>query len=191
MFSSVMAASLACQNVATRMWYRMARSGALPRVVGTVDGGRKTPTVALGVQFVLSMALGLAGGAWLGPDKIFILLVGFCVVIAVILVYSLGNVGVVVYYWRHRRSEFNWLLHFVFPVGTTAVLIYSLIQSFRPFPASPYNWSPVIVGVWMLLGIAILVGLKMRGNEAWLLKAGDIIEERPDTGDQLMEMHKI
>jgi amino acid transporter len=137
------------------------------------------------------MVLGLAGGAWLQPDKLFILLVGFCVVIAVILVYSLGNIGVVVYYWRHRRNEFNWLLHFVFPVGTTAVLIYSLIQSFRPFPASPYNWSPVIIGVWMLLGILILAVLKMRGNEAWLLKAGDIIEERPDTADQLEEMHKI
>jgi hypothetical protein len=49
----------------------------------------------------------------------------------------------------------------------------------------------VIIGAWMLLGIAILVGLKMRGNEDWLLKAGDIIEERPDTADQLAEMHKI
>jgi amino acid transporter len=112
-------------------------------------------------------------------------------VIAVIIVYSLGNVGVVVYYWRHRRNEFNWVLHFVFPVGTTGVLIYSLIQSFRPFPAYPYNWSPVIIGVWMLLGIAILVALRLRGNEDWLLKAGDIIEERPDTADQLAEMHKI
>jgi amino acid transporter len=191
MFSSVMAGSLACQNVATRMWYRMARSGALPAVVGTVDSKRKTPIVAIGLQFVLSMTLGLVGGALLQPDKLFILLVGFCVVIAVIIVYSLGNVGVVVYYWRHRRNEFNWVLHFVFPVGTTAVLIYSLIQSFRPFPAYPYNWSPVIVGVWMLLGIAILVALKVRGNEDWLLKAGDIIEERPDTADQLAEMHKI
>ena len=68
----------------------------------------------------------------------------------------MGNIGVVVHYWRHRRREFNWLLHFVFPVGTTAVLIYSLVKSFSPFPASPYNWSPVIVGAWMLLGVGVL-----------------------------------
>jgi hypothetical protein len=49
----------------------------------------------------------------------------------------------------------------------------------------------VIIGAWMLLAIAILVALKMRGNEDWLLKAGAIIEERPDSADQLMEMHKI
>jgi amino acid transporter len=191
MFSSVMAASLACQNVATRMWYGMARSGALPHVVATVDHKRKTPTVALGLQFLLSMALGLLGGALMGPDKLFILLLGFCLVIAVIIVYSLGNIGVLVYYWRHQRPHFNVLLHFVFPVGTTAVLIYSLIKSFTPFPASPYNWSPLIIGVWMLLGVAILVVLKIRGKEDWLHKAGDIIEERPDTADRLEEMHKI
>jgi amino acid transporter len=104
MFTSVMAASLATQNVATRMWYGMARSGALPAVVARVNPKRKTPTVAITLQFVLSMALGLIGGALLGPAKFFILLVGFCLVIAVIFVYSMGNIGVVAHYWRHRRS---------------------------------------------------------------------------------------
>ena len=183
MFTSVMAASLATQNVATRMWYGMARSGALPRVVATVHPKHKTPTVAIALQFVLSMGLGLLGPALLGPAKFFILLVGFCLVIAVIFVYSMGNIGVVVYYWRHRRSEFNWILHFVFPVGTTAVLIYSLVKSFTPFPASPDNWSPVIVGAWMLLGVGILLILKLRGGEEWLQKAGEIIDNRTETAE--------
>jgi amino acid transporter len=183
MFTSVMAASLATQNVATRMWYGMARSGALPRAVARVSPKRKTPTVAILLQFALSMALGLIGGALLGPEKFFILLVGFCLVIAVIFVYSMGNIGVVVHYWRHRRSQFNWLLHFVFPVGTTAVLIYSLIKSFSPFPASPNNWSPVIVGAWMLVGVAVLVILKVRGGETWLQKAGEIVDGRTETAE--------
>jgi len=88
---------------------------------------------------------------------------------------------VVVYYWRHRRSEFNWLLHFIFPVGTSAVLIYSLIKSFSPFPASPNNWSPFIVGIWMLIGVAILAILKLRGGETWLHKAGEIVDDRTET----------
>jgi amino acid transporter len=183
MFTSVMAASLATQNVATRMWYGMARSGALPRPIGRVDPHRKTPTVAVALQFVISMALALIGGGLLGPAKFFILLVGFCLVIAVIFVYSMGNIGVLVHYWRHRRGEFNWILHFVFPVGTTAVLIYSLVKSFSPFHASPNNWSPVIVGAWMLLGVAVLVILKVRGGEEWLQKAGDIIDNRTETAE--------
>jgi amino acid transporter len=181
MFTSVMAASLATQNVATRMWYGMARSGALPKAVATVHPKRKTPTVAVAVQFVLSMGLGLLGGELLGPAKLFILLVGFCLVIAVIFVYCMGNAGVVVHYWRHRRSEFNWIYHFVFPVGTAAVLIYSLVKSFSPFPASPNNWSPVIVGVWMLIGVGVLVVLKLRGGESWLQKAGEIVDDRTET----------
>jgi amino acid transporter len=181
MFTSVMAASLATQNVATRMWYGMARAGALPRVVATVHPRRRTPTVAVGLQFLLSMGLGLLAAGLLGPAKLFILLVGFCLVIAVIFVYCMGNAGVVVYYWRHRRSEFNWLLHFVFPVGTSAVLIYSLIKSFSPFPASPNNWSPFIVGIWMLIGVAILAILKLRGGETWLHKAGEIVDDRTET----------
>src|SRR5580693_2875459 len=137
MFTSVMAASLATQNVATRMWYGMARTGVLPRVVAHVDPKRKTPTVAVLLQFLLSIGLAFIGGGLLGPASFFILMVGFCLVLAVIFVYSMGNIGVVVHYWRHRRREFNWVLHFIFPVGTTAILIYSLVKSFSPFPRFP------------------------------------------------------
>jgi amino acid transporter len=183
MFTSVMAASLATQNVATRMWYGMARTGVLPRVVAHVDPKRKTPTVAVLLQFLLSMGLAFIGGGLLGPASFFILMVGFCLVLAVIFVYSMGNIGVVVHYWRHRRREFNWVLHFVFPVGTTAILIYSLVKSFSPFPASPDNWSPVIVGAWMLVGVGVLVVLKVRGGETWLQKAGEIIDSQTVTAE--------
>ena len=110
--------------------------------------------------------------------------------LAVIFVYSMGNIGVVYHYWRYRRGEFNWILHFVFPVGTTAVLIYSLVKSFSPFPASPNNWSPVLVGGWMALGVVILIVLKLRGNEGWLEKAGEIIDDRTVTADDIEVRHE-
>jgi amino acid transporter len=185
MFTSVIGASLACQNVATRMWYRMGRSGVLPEVVGTVDTVRKTPTVAIHIQFAVSLLLGIVLAAVFGPDKIFVLTVGFVLVIGVIFVYVMANLGVVLYYWRERRQEFNWILHFVFPVGTSLILIYSLYASFNPFPASPYNLSPFIVGAWLAIGVAVLIALKLRGNEEWLMKAGDIVEERRETPEEL------
>ncbi len=190
MFTSVIASAVATQNVATRMWYGMGRAGALPHVVATVHPGRRTPTVAIAMQFVISMALGLGLGALIGPTKSFILLVGFCLVIAVIFVYSMGNIGVLWHYWRYRRSQFNFILHFVFPVGTTAILIYSLIKSFTPFPASPNNWSPLIVGVWMLLGVGILVTLRLRGGETWLEKAGAIIDDSTQTSEEEEATHE-
>jgi hypothetical protein len=75
------------------------------------------------------------------------------------------------------------VLHFIFPVGTTAILIYSLVKSFSPFPASPDNWSPVIVGAWMLVGVGVLVILKVRGGETWLQKAGEIIDSHTVTAE--------
>jgi amino acid transporter len=185
MFTSVIGASLACQNVATRMWYGMGRSGVLPASFGTVHPTRRTPTTAVTAQFVLSMVLGLALGQWLGPQKLFILTLGFVLVIAVIFVYVVANIGVVAYYWRERRSEFNWFLHFIFPVGTSIVLIYSLYKSFNPFPAHPYNYSPFIVAIWFVIGIGVLFWLKMRGDEGWLEKAGAVISERTETAEEL------
>lgn len=177
MFTSVFGASLACQNVATRMWYGMGRSGVLPAAFGHVHPVRKTPTLAVTVQLILSAVLGLPLVFWLGAPEVFILTLGFVLVIAVIFIYVVANLGVVRYYWREERSSFNWLLHFVFPVGTSAVLIYSLYKSFSPAPARPYNWSPVIVAVWILMGIAVLGYLRMRGQEDWLAKASAVVDE--------------
>jgi amino acid transporter len=184
MFTSVFGASLACQNVATRMWYGMGRSGVLPTAYGRVHPVRKTPTFAITTQLVLSAVLGLLGAWWLGPQQMFILMLGFVLVIAVIFIYVAANLGVVRYYWREQRAHFNWILHFIFPVGTSAVLIYSLYKSFSPFPSHPYNWSPFIVAAWLVIGIGILAVLRWRGHEAWLSKASAIVEEREETAEE-------
>lgn len=167
MLTSVIGASLACQNVASRMWFGMARSGALPAQVARVHPVHRTPTVAIGLQCLLTAALGLGVAALVGPEQTFVMVLGFVLVIAVIFVYLMANLGVVVHYWRHQRQRFNWLLHFVFPLGTSAVLVYSLVRSFTPFPESPYNWSPAIVAAWFLLGCAALLWLRARGRESW------------------------
>ena len=189
MFTSVIGGSLAAQNVATRMWFGMGRSGVLPAAFGKVHPTRKTPTAAVTAQFVLSMALGLILPLLLNPLEVFLLTVGYTLVLAVIFVYVIANVAVVVYYWREARSEFNWILHFVFPIGTSAVLIYSVYKAFYPLPVYPYNWSPFIVIAWLILGIGVILLMNQRGNKDWLKKAGAIIEERPETPTELAHQH--
>jgi amino acid transporter len=185
MFSSTVAASIATQNVATRMWYGMGRQGALPKIVARVDPIRKTPDVAIFIQFVMALGLGLAVPFAIGPDVTWFLMAGLLLVLAVIFVYSMANLGVLLYYWRERRSEFNWFFHFVLPVGTTAVLWYSVVKAFTPFPPDPYGYAPEIVGGWMLVGVGVLVYLKLTGREEWLAKAGAIVGERPETAEEL------
>ena len=94
MITSAWGASLACQNVATRMWYRMGAAAFCPSAFGRVHPVRKTPTTAMTAQLVLSFLLGFALPAWMGPMEFFVFSLGFVLVLAVILVYIAANVGV-------------------------------------------------------------------------------------------------
>jgi len=166
MLTSVIGASLACQNVASRMWFGMGRAGALPKPVARVHPVHRTPTVAIAMQAMLTALLGLGLAALVGPEETFVLLLGFVLVIAVIFVYLMANLGVVMLYWRRERRPLDWFPFLVFPIATSAVLVYSLVRSFTPFPESPYNWSPAIVGAWFALGCAVLAYASWRSRRA-------------------------
>jgi amino acid transporter len=173
--NSVAAVSIACANVGTRMWYRMARSGSFPKQLAEVHPVHKTPTNAILVQMVLNLVAGLYVGFVFQPDTGFFLVTGLILVLAVSFAYILANIAVFRFYWTEHRSEFNWILHAVFPVVSTLVLIYAIYKSF-PL-ATPFDLAPVVDGVWLLAGIVILLALRARGNESWLKRAGESIAE--------------
>ena len=178
--NSTLAVCLATANVGTRMWYRMAANGSFPSALAKVDPKYRTPTNAILVQMALSLVGGIGVGLWVGADVSFFLVDGLVLVLAVLFVYVMGNVAVFAYYFRQRRSEFNVVLHVLFPLISTAGLIYALVYSFIPFPASPYKYAPLIDGLWLLLGILVLVAMRSRGREQWLLTAGSSLGETSD-----------
>ena len=184
--SSTLAVTLATANVSTRMWYALGRNGAFPKLFAKVHPGYKTPTNAIFAQYALTLASGLIAGAWFHPDVAFFLLTGLVLVLGVSFVYLAANVGVIVYYWRERRSEFNWLWHAVLPVASSLVLLYALAESFPPFcpavncPADPYAKAPLVAGSWLLVGIVLLVYYAMSKREQWLKTAGAALGESED-----------
>ncbi len=99
LFSSVIAVSQAANNVSTRMWFGMARAGVLPGPFSYVHPRYRTPANTIVLQLVFSLICGIGLGLWLSTDAAFFL-VGLLTVIAVFLVYSLANVGVMRYYSR-------------------------------------------------------------------------------------------
>jgi amino acid transporter len=173
--NSVAAVSIACANVGTRMWYSMARSGSFPKALATVHPRHKTPTNAILLQLALSLVVGIYVGYVWGPQTGFYLITGLLLVLAVSVAYIMANLAVFLFYWNQVRSEFNWILHFVFPVLSTIVLLYAIWKSF-PL-ATPYDLAPIINVAWLVIGIAILLVLRARGNEEWLNKAGQSIGE--------------
>ena len=173
--NSVAAVSIACANVGTRMWYSMARSGSFPKALATVHPKHKTPTNAILLQMALNVAAGIYVGYVWDPQTGFYLVTGLILVLAVSVAYILANVAVFRFYWTEHRDEFNWIYHFVFPLFSTAVLLYAIYASF-PL-TTPFDIAPFVDGGWLLIGIAILVVLYFRGNEEWLNKAGASIGE--------------
>ena len=172
---------LATANVGTRMWYGMARTGSFPKALAKVDRQYRTPVNAILVQLAISIAVGLGVGIAFDPATSFNLIDGLVLVLAVGVVYIMANVAVFMFYIRERRAEFNFVLHVVFPLISSAALIYAVYKSFQPAPASPYKWSPVIDGVWLLIGVAILLAMRARGREDWLARAGaSLAEVEPD-----------
>jgi amino acid transporter len=191
--SSTFAVTLATANVSTRMWYSMGRNGAFPKLFAKVHPKHKTPTNAIIAQLILTLGSGLIAGWWFGratgtaaPDIAFFFLSGLVLVIGVAFVYLAANVGVIVYYWREKRSEFNWLWHAILPVVSSLVLLYALYEGFPPgcppinCPADPYAKAPIFDGVWLLIGILILVYYTISGRTQWLKTAGAALGESED-----------
>jgi len=184
--SSTLAVSLATANVSTRMWYALGRNGAFPKLFAKVHPVHKTPTNAIFAQFALTLGSGLIAGAKFHPDIAFFLLTGLVLVLGVSFVYLMANVGVFVYYWRERRSEFSWIWHFVLPLVSGLVLVYALAESFPPFcpavncPIDPYAKAPLVAGAWLLIGILLLVYYTATKRDEWLKTAGAALGESED-----------
>src|SRR5438309_4045013 len=184
--SSTLAVTLATANVSTRMWYSMGRNGAFPKLFAKVHPAYKTPTNAIFAQYGLTLATGLIAGAWFHPDVAFFLLTGLVLVLGVSFNSLMAHVGVFVYYWRERRSEFNWLWHAILPLVSGLVLIYALAESFPPFcpsqncPVDPYAKAPLVAGGWLLIGILLLVYYAANKRDQWLKTAGAALGESED-----------
>jgi amino acid transporter len=180
--SSTVAVCIATANVGTRMWYGMGRSGSFPKAFARVHPVHKTPVTAIFAQLCLALGSGLIFGAWFGADVSFFFVDGLILVLGVGFVYVIANIAVIRYYLTERRAEFNVFKHIVFPVVSTAVLVYAVLVSFQPVctttcPASPYNWAPVVDGGWLVLGLLVLVWYRSQGREDWIRNAGNALGE--------------
>jgi amino acid transporter len=173
MFSSTLAVCQACNNVSTRIWFKMGETGTLPGWFAKVHPVHRTPTNSILANLALSLGVGLGVGFALNASRSYFLTNGLILVLAVLYIYVSANVAVALYYLRQRRQEFNPILHIVLPVISTAALVYVTIKSFQPFPSFPYNYAPLIDGIWFAIGLIILGYLWITKRDAWIAKAGE------------------
>jgi amino acid transporter len=170
LLNSMLAVAVACSLVSTRMWYAMARSGALPLSLAVVHVRHETPVNAVVIQAVVTIVGGLALGFSLGPDQAFYVM-GTVLTLALALIYSAGNLGVFLFY-RRRGAEFRPILHALFPLVSTVAVLWVAWKSIVPLPPPPLAYAPAILGLWLLAGMTILIGFKVLGHDPWLLAPG-------------------
>jgi amino acid transporter len=185
--NSALAVSIAIQNASTRVFFGMGRIGALPRWLGYAHPRWKTPWNAIIAMTVLTVVTAMALGSTIGPTNQFGM-IGIVQTLGLIVVYSMGNLGVVWYYYRKRRGEFNWALHGVIPILTSAALVWvgwKTVQGLHIFGLpTPLDYAPWIAIFWFVAGLIILFWASRTGKEAWLFKAGESTVERPETAEE-------
>ncbi len=177
LLNSAIAVSIACFNGGTRTWYGMGRSGVLPTALGKVNPTRKTPINAIHLQVGMQV-VAFACVLIFGVENVFFTWAN-AITIGLVLMYILANIGVVKYYLTEGRAQFNPLLHVVVPVIASAAGIVVVWKSyFSPFTSSGVVfWGLMVFIAILVVTIAVLIYLKIRGQEDWMQKAQLVFEQ--------------
>ena len=180
--NSCLANSNAGALASTRSIFSLGRARLLPRALAAVHPTHQTPVNAVHVQavigIVLAVVLGLvfAGYTSGGPITTYGF-IGTCLGLLFAAMYIAVNAAAIGYFLGEGRSEFNPVKHVVVPVlgivamiigflsalGGVTIPILNLTVSALP---EPYNFAPLVVGVWMLLGLGLYFVLRTRSPEA-------------------------
>jgi amino acid transporter len=190
LLNSAIAVAIATTNAATRIFLGMARTGVLPAPLTRVHPKYKTPSVAIGFQTLINIALGIILPLLIGVANVYNL-TGTWFTFALIPVYIMANVGV---FWLYRKThpdEFSWVRHALFPVVSSIALLFVGYYSLNPLPPWPIKLALPIVLVWLGLGIAVLIAMLSSGREAWLQRAGDAIAEVPESAEAHAHRSKL
>jgi ABC-type thiamin/hydroxymethylpyrimidine transport system permease subunit len=91
--------------------------------------------------------------------------------------YNAVNVACIGFFLGERRDQFNPLKHLVVPVLGVIAMVLGFFSAFGgvtipiinlelpPLP-EPYNYAPILVGIWLAIGVVLYFVLRQRSPEA-------------------------
>jgi amino acid transporter len=147
----------------SRIYFAMARDKLLPAPFARISPRYGTPVVAILAETGLALVLFLVLGAWVGPMNTYAYL-GTVLTFAMVPVYVLILVSTFVVFRTRLRHLFNPVLHVILPIIGTAVMVYPL-WSLSPLggpQAPPYDYLPLVVLAYLLVGIGLTFVLRHR-----------------------------
>ena len=185
LWNSGFAGSLALFNQSTRMWFGMADAGALPKQLKYVHPKYKTPVGTILAEVVVAFIAAFVLYQVLYDPFTGFGFYAFALGFAIVLIYSVAAIATGAYFWRERRSEFNPVLHLVFPVVVTVALVWSEYKAVVPLPPAPTRYALWFFVGWAVAGVVILVAMRLVGKEDWLIHAGEGAVLRPESPEEL------
>jgi amino acid transporter len=155
---SFFALSLTCVNAGARIFYPMARHGALHHAIGNSHHHNKTPHIAITVYTIIVFAIPTIMQAFTDPLTTFGD-AGTLAAFGFLTAYYLISVAAPVY--LRRRNELT-RKNIVIMVLALLCLLVPLIGSFYPLPPVPVRYFPYYFLAYMLVGVAWLAILHRR-----------------------------
>jgi amino acid transporter len=176
--NSAIANANAGVNAATRVLYAMARNGAMPKPLARTHPEYRTPHVAIILNVVGGAIIALLLGWKWGPLLAFAT-IATAITVVVILIYIAVCLGTIVFYLRERRSEFNPVLHLIFPVLGAVAFAFPLYYQFKDWPDNPLGYGNWVAIVWVAVGIVLTFVVSITRPQAMENADRIFIEEEP------------
>jgi len=184
--NSAVGVGLACTNAASRVLYTMGRAGTLPASFGRIHPSHRTPTFAIAFVQLSTIAAILLVGSLLRPDYIFGFL-GTIATLAVIVLYVMANLALTRYMRREQRAKFTVWQHVVVPWIATLALLPVLFVTVYPEPSWPYNITPYLFAVALLVGFVYMQWRESR-NPGALRRGATMLTRSGDTAEGEVEI---
>ena len=184
LFNSTLANCIATGNASTRVFFAMGRTGVLPRWLAKTHPRFKTPVNAIALQTAIAIVVGVGLSLIIGAINTFYF-IGTTLTLGLIFVYSAGNLGVFLLYWRELRQSFNPLIHAIIPLATTIALVWVGWKSIEGLhilsPQGYLDWVPAVVAAWVIVGVLLVLIVSGKGNKEWLEQAGQSVADNEVT----------
>jgi amino acid transporter len=151
---SAFSAALAAATAASRILFALGRDGFGSARLGSTSERTGAPVGALAVVMVIALAVTI-GQRIVGTNAVNAFLYpGTIGVLAMLVAYIVTNVGAIRFLFIAARRAPLWQI--VIPIIGIAFLGYTIWKNIDG-AAFPYNRFPIVVGVWLVIGLAITI----------------------------------
>ena len=182
---SAFASGLGAATAGARILFALSRDTPAARGLGRASTRTGAPAGALTVVLLIGVGA-IAGQRIAGVSAVNAFFYpGTIGVLSLLVAYIVTNVGAISHLFiRGRRAP---LWEIVFPLLGIAFLIYTLYKNVSGV-AFPYSRFPVVVGIWLAVGLAIVVATPRLAATIGASLARDeglepLADERPDRAD--------